>query len=205
MASEIVTEEKSYVQYYVKQIKDGEITCKTYQTESEDYTPFIELTDEWEDVEDIPAGCLYIKNVVMPYTDETVDEESGNVSTEEKTCQLDFYYTYYKKSEEVEKRIKGVCFSCIYFLKGRRFRRYLCTNPKHIFKDYVTGKTFEGDCRDFNTSGECPLYESFLSEDENTDKEADEETPKDDESSTGDEVDNTEESSGDNVEQKSDT
>lgn len=96
----------------------------------------------------------------------------------------------------------GVCVDCIYHKLGEPFgksrlhgSRHQCVNEANIEKDYVTGRTRNGDCYMLNMFEECQLF------DDGAQKEAEsteEETSQEIDGSTGDvsEAGESESSSG---------
>lgn len=60
----------------------------------------------------------------------------------------------------------GVCVDCIYHKLGEPFgksrlhgSRHQCVNEANIEKDFVTGKTRNGDCYMLNMFEECQLFD----------------------------------------------
>lgn len=132
--------------------------------------PEPEVPEEPKKEVKLPEGLEIIKKITTQeelYAYET-DKESGEV--EEVVVSYDttlcYYYTFYMdEKDKPEERVSGVCDDCKHCILGRfPFSRYLCS--KHIWLDKVSGLEFALPCREFNSFGECELWEEKPEEDD---------------------------------------
>lgn len=163
------TIKRKYVKYYVSitNISTGEISYYEKTTKNEDYSPFIEYEEgsDWTKIDELPNTELFLlKFTTTTITakienDSTEDEAEENISTEEQTLEINYYYNYYEAEVDLDRYIKVICTDCKYCHIIEKFRKkYNCSYLAHTFTDYITGEVRNGECKDFNSNGECRYF-----------------------------------------------
>lgn len=150
--NEEITKLVSYIEYILRITSGDIIEIKGLKSNEKEYSPFIEFKekDNWESLESLPDNLLLIKTVSFT----VVKDEEETVVTYE------YFYKFYEKEETVIVKEKSVCSNCKFYQSGensffRRFRKDICINPNNSIHDYIRDILIPGDCRRFNSYGEC--------------------------------------------------